>query len=166
MQNFRFTVFFLISLLGGSSLFAQEVSAAVPRQAYFSGQKLLEDLMIYEHGVSKNLTPVQMLTYGNALGYVNAIYDHGNYSRWNMLTLIKTDPKFSASFEGREDLKTAITKDFFCPPYGVSNGQFSAILVKYLKERPAIWSEDALHIIPKALKDAFPCSYKQLFPDQ
>jgi hypothetical protein len=45
----------------------------------------------------------------------------------------------------------------FCTPDGVTAGQFTAVVTKYLKENPEKWNLGASSLVIDALKVAFPC---------
>jgi hypothetical protein len=45
----------------------------------------------------------------------------------------------------------------FCTTTGVTRGQFTAVVAKYLKNNPEKWNTSADSIVVEALKEAFPC---------
>ena len=45
----------------------------------------------------------------------------------------------------------------FCTTTGVTRGQFSAVVAKYLKNNPEKWNKSADVIVTDAMKAAFPC---------
>lgn len=45
----------------------------------------------------------------------------------------------------------------FCLTAGVTRGQYSAVVSKYLKNNPEKWNKAAETIVVNALKEAFPC---------
>ena len=46
---------------------------------------------------------------------------------------------------------------FFCTTSGVTRGQLSAVVAKYLKNNPEKWNNSADSIVTDAMKTAFPC---------
>lgn len=160
---FQILVIFLGCSLGPQS-WAQTVSQSALRSPFFTGQSILDALVLQDVGATRQLSTTELLKYSSALGYVLAVFDDGNYNRWNFLTLIKTKPEFSAQFAGDDGAKKALSETFFCPPSQVSNGQLQAVVVKYLKANPALWGERAGHLAKQALMDAFPCTSEVLFP--
>lgn len=45
----------------------------------------------------------------------------------------------------------------FCTPPGVTRGQNSAVVAKYLKNNPEKWNQSADSLVIEAMKEAFPC---------
>lgn len=45
----------------------------------------------------------------------------------------------------------------FCTTTGVTRGQFTAVVAKYLKNNPEKWNRSAYTIVVDAMKEAFPC---------
>jgi len=45
----------------------------------------------------------------------------------------------------------------FCTTTGVTRGQFTAVVAKYLKNNPEKWNDSADSIVVDAMKEAFPC---------
>jgi hypothetical protein len=45
----------------------------------------------------------------------------------------------------------------FCTPDGVTRGQYTAVVAKYIKEHPEQWNQPASELVISAMKQAFPC---------
>ena len=45
----------------------------------------------------------------------------------------------------------------FCTTVGVTRGQYTAVVAKYIKNNPEEWNKAADTIVVDALKEAFPC---------
>ncbi|WP_417766105.1 Rap1a/Tai family immunity protein [Spongiibacter tropicus] len=45
----------------------------------------------------------------------------------------------------------------FCTTTGVTRGQFTAVVAKYLKNNPEKWNQSAHSIVVDAMEEAFPC---------
>lgn len=45
----------------------------------------------------------------------------------------------------------------FCTTSGVTRGQHSAVVAKYLKNNPEKWNQPAESLVTEAMKEAFPC---------
>lgn len=45
----------------------------------------------------------------------------------------------------------------FCTTTGVTRGQFTAVVAKYLKNNPEQWNKSADSIVVYAIEEAFPC---------
>lgn len=48
----------------------------------------------------------------------------------------------------------------FCTPEGVTAGQYTAVVIKYMKDNPEKWNQGASVLVIEALKAAFPCAKK------
>lgn len=59
---------------------------------------------------------------------------------------------------GVADTLTAIGT--VCLPGGVSNGQVTAVVHKYLRDNPAVLHQNAVVLVARALMDSFPCKDK------
>lgn len=45
----------------------------------------------------------------------------------------------------------------FCTGGGVTRGQYTAVVIKYIKEHPEEWNLPASQLVTNGLKKAFPC---------
>jgi len=45
----------------------------------------------------------------------------------------------------------------FCTGKGVTRGQYTAVVIKYIKENPEQWNLSASELVINGLKKAFPC---------
>lgn len=45
----------------------------------------------------------------------------------------------------------------FCTGSGVTRGQYSAVIAKYIKNNPEKWNKSASSLVIEAMQQAFPC---------
>lgn len=100
------------------------------------------------------------LSKGEVLGFVEAVFDDGVYSRWNILQNTKNQPMAQTP-----EMRASLAAMFFCEHSGINKGQLLAIVQKFLEQNPERWSEPAHRLVSEALKKAFPCTMRDLYPD-
>jgi len=100
------------------------------------------------------------LSKGEVLGFIEAVFDNGVYSRWNVLQNTKNQPMAQTP-----EMRASLAEMFFCEPSGINKGQLLAIVQKFLEQNPERWSEPAHRLVSEALKKAFPCRTQDLYPD-
>lgn len=91
-----------------------------------------------------------------AIGYVSAIADD-MWVRQAMTEKLLRNPPTSLA---RSDLVRIGNSTTSCMPSTVTREQLIAVVLKWLEENPATWSEPASTSVSTALISAFPCSYE------
>jgi len=100
------------------------------------------------------------LSKGRVMGIVETVFDKEAYSRWNVIQNTKDEPQAKMP-----KMRRGIAEMFFCEPSGVTRGQLTAIVQKFLEQNPERWSQPAHQLVGEAFKKAFPCRAEDLFPD-
>jgi len=95
---------------------------------------------------------------------VNAAFTNGNeLQKWLSNSETAKDFSFDQTygtgmFRGYvSGVVDAGNGSLFCTGTGVTRGQYTAVIIKYIKENPEQWNLSASELVTNALKKAFPC---------
>jgi hypothetical protein len=94
---------------------------------FYEGKSLVEGLSAYEKIENGKGGPMDYMLASQAIGYVNGIVDR-------------------AELEGK-----------MCTPNNSTQKQYMAIVHKYVKANPELWTMPALPLVDIPLTQAFPC---------
>lgn len=87
--------------------------------------------------------------------YIKAADSEKNYDRVDAALCLGFLQGVQSSFSFlSDDLKEEAK---FCLPNGVTNGQITRIVVKYLKDNPKLLNKNRMGLVWLALTDAYPC---------